>query len=122
MLIFAQAYDSVHASCNVMRATAAGVEVSLTNLADGLKFSWPIYKSGLSVLIASHVDEGDYFTWAEAFDWNVWLALGGTAVAVGLLVTLAEFITHRNKANKKGLQVCEICALLQETHVWLYIK
>lgn len=41
-----------------------GVEVSLPNSVLGLKFSWPIYKSGFQVLIASTVEEGG--TWAFA--------------------------------------------------------
>lgn len=34
------------------------VEVSLENLVSGIKFSWPIYKSGFKVLIASAVQMG----------------------------------------------------------------
>ena len=44
--------------CPACNLYAAGVEVSLPNIVAGLKFSWPIYKSGFHVLIASAVEEG----------------------------------------------------------------
>lgn len=43
----------------------SGVEVSLPNIVSGLKFSWPIYKSGFQVLIASNVEEGGIWAFAQ---------------------------------------------------------
>ncbi|WIA44160.1 hypothetical protein OEZ86_010495 [Tetradesmus obliquus] len=83
---------------------AAAVEVSLTNILLGLKFSWPIYKSGFHVLIASAVEQGGTWAFAEAFHWSVWVALGATAITVALFITLVESITYGNRANRKGLR------------------
>jgi hypothetical protein len=82
----------------------AGVEVSLQNINAGLKFSWPIYKSGFQVLIASHYERGGVWDFADAFHWSVWVVLGGTAACVGLLITIAELIKFGDKANRKGLR------------------
>ncbi|KAF6257197.1 hypothetical protein COO60DRAFT_30052 [Scenedesmus sp. NREL 46B-D3] len=83
---------------------AAAVEVSLPNIVLGLKFSWPIYKSGFHVLIASAVEQGGTWAFAEAFHWGVWVVLGATAITVALLITLAETFTFGNHANRKGLR------------------
>ncbi|WIA23669.1 hypothetical protein OEZ85_000370 [Tetradesmus obliquus] len=83
---------------------AAGVEVSLTNILLGLKFSWPIYKSGFHVLIASAVEQGGTWAFAEAFHWSVWVVLGATSIIVSFLVTAAETFTYGNHANRKGLR------------------
>jgi hypothetical protein len=53
-----------HAS-QFLCSRAAGVEVSLPNIVAGLKFSWPIYKSGFHVLIASAVEEGGIWAFAQ---------------------------------------------------------
>jgi hypothetical protein len=51
--------------CPACNLYAAGVEVSLPNIVAGLKFSWPIYKSGFHVLIASAVEEGGIWAFAQ---------------------------------------------------------
>jgi hypothetical protein len=80
------------------------VEVSLSNILLGLKFSWPIYKSGFHVLIASAVEQGGTWAFAEAFHLSVWVVLGATAITVSFLVTVAEAFTYGNHANRKGLR------------------
>jgi hypothetical protein len=82
----------------------AAVEVSLPNILLGLKFSWPIYKSGFHVLIASAVEQGGTWAFAEAFHWSVWVVLGATAITVALFITLVETFTFGNHANRKGLR------------------
>jgi hypothetical protein len=79
-----------------------GVEVSLENLLSGIKFSWPIYKSGFKVIISSLVQSGGTWAFASAFHWSVWVAMGGTVVYVAFMVNLAEVITHRRQANRRG--------------------
>lgn len=80
------------------------MEVSLSNIVAGLKFSWPIYKSGFHVLIASHVEEGGMWAFAEAFHWSVWVVLGATAIIISFMITAIEAFTRGNQANKKGLR------------------
>eukprot|EP00879_Flechtneria_rotunda_P031295 GHRR01034172.1.p1 GENE.GHRR01034172.1~~GHRR01034172.1.p1 ORF type:complete len:140 (+),score=22.62 GHRR01034172.1:144-563(+) len=70
----------------------------------GIKFSVPIYKNGLQVMVASHVETGGTWAFAEAFHWSVWLMFALTSVAVSLLVTAIKFATVRNKANVKGVR------------------
>jgi hypothetical protein len=48
--------------------------------------------------------QGGMWTFAEAFHWSVWITLGGTALAVAVLITAAELLTFGNKANRKGLK------------------
>ena len=79
-----------------------GVEVSLDNLLSGVKFSWPIYKSGFKVLISSVVQSGGTWAFASAFHWSVWVAMGGTVLFVAFMINLAEVITNRRQANRKG--------------------
>lgn len=70
----------------------------------GLKFSWPIYKSGFRVLISSVVEDGGTWAFAQAFHWSVWVVIGATSVVVGFLVTAVELLTPGNLANRKGLR------------------
>jgi hypothetical protein len=111
------------------------VEVSLPNIVAGLKFSWPILKSGFHVLIASAVEEGGIWCFAQvccpvlccvvqdsthvlnslagwrtprlarqAFHWSVWVTLGATAVAVGVVITAAEMLAGGDRGSRKGLR------------------
>jgi hypothetical protein len=41
------------------------------HIAAGLKFSWPTYKSGLRVMIHTHLQSGSTWAFAEIFDWRV---------------------------------------------------
>jgi hypothetical protein len=50
----------------------AGVDVSPENLAAGLKFSWPTYKSGLRIMIHAHLQTGSTWAFSEIFRWEVW--------------------------------------------------
>lgn len=82
--------------------------MSLENLASNLKFSWPTYKSGLRVMIHAKLQTGSTWAFSEVFHWSVWLALGLTAVAVGLLVAFIEWITPNQygESKKGGLYCC----------------
>lgn len=82
----------------------AGMEVSLPRIAAGIKFSWPIYKSGFQVLIDSKMETSSVWTFAEAFHWSVWLAMGATAAIVSVVVAGAERLTYGNRANRTGLR------------------
>jgi hypothetical protein len=81
----------------------AGVEVISANIDLGLKFSWPIYRSGYQILVAAAAG-GGVWSFTQAFHWSVWLLLGATAVGVSILITAFECITHGNKVNKRGLR------------------
>jgi hypothetical protein len=52
--------------------------VSPENLAAGLKFSWPTYKSGLRVMIHAQLQTGSTWAFSEIFRWEVG-GLHGTA-------------------------------------------
>jgi hypothetical protein len=78
------------------------VEVSLPNILLGLKFSWPIYKSGFHVLIASAVEQGGTWAFAEAFHWSVWVVLGATAITVALFITLVETLRLGTRRTGRG--------------------
>ena len=52
-------------------AARAGVEVSPANLAAGLKFTWPTYKSGLRVMISAQRQSGSTWAFSEIFHWKV---------------------------------------------------
>ena len=81
----------------------AGVVAKSEYLDNGLIFSWPTYKSGLSVMIHTHLQTGSTWAFATPFHWSVWVALGGTTVIVGLLVGLTERLHKGVKANPKGM-------------------
>ena len=80
----------------------AGEQISLGDLMAGLKFSWPIYKSGFKVLISQAEVPTGTWAFASAFHWTVWVAIGGTALYMGILISLVEIITCKKDANKKG--------------------
>lgn len=100
---------------------AAGVEVSVENLAMGIQFSWPIYKNGLSVVISGHVEKGGIWAFTNAFHWSLWLTMGGTAVAVALLCQAIEWLTHREANRNKGLSgwlyICFSSVMEYSSHV-----
>lgn len=53
-------------------------------------------------MTSGHVQEGGTWTFAEAFHWSVWVALGGTAIFVSITIALVEHFTYGIKNNKKG--------------------
>ncbi len=71
----------------------------------GIKLSWPIFKSGYSVMISSKLIAGDTWAFSQALAWNVWLLLGITSVVVAFLVAFMERFTLGDAANKRGAQL-----------------
>ncbi len=68
----------------------------------GVKFSWPFYKMGQTVMISSKLIAGDTWAFSQALAWNVWLLLGITSVVVALLVAFMEKFTLGDAANRRG--------------------
>eukprot|EP00879_Flechtneria_rotunda_P019430 GHRR01020408.1.p1 GENE.GHRR01020408.1~~GHRR01020408.1.p1 ORF type:complete len:473 (+),score=113.43 GHRR01020408.1:178-1419(+) len=95
--------DDLSNSAGLCTLTPTGIIVSSDNLAIGLKFSWPTYKNGMRILIHAELQQGSTWAFAQVFHWSVWLALGGTALAVGLLVAVIESVTpYKPGEEKKG--------------------
>jgi hypothetical protein len=90
LLLLSVAADSHH---------CIGVMVFPDYLAAGIKFSWPTYKGGLRIMIYDHLQSGSTWAFAEVFHWSVWLSLCATAVVVGLLVALLEWITPNTNSS-----------------------
>jgi hypothetical protein len=40
----------------------------------------------------------------QAFHWSVWVCLGATAIAVSVIITVAELLAGGERANRKGLR------------------
>lgn len=73
----------------------AGVDVTQKYIDAGVKFSWPIYKSGLQVMVADGVDvRTDFWAFTRAFDDTVWLAMGLTALGIAVFVWWVERHTY----------------------------
>jgi hypothetical protein len=92
-----------------------GEQISLHDLMAGLKFSWPIYKSGFKVMISQAQTPIGTWGFASAFHWTVWVAVGGTAVYMGFIIALVEIITCKKSANKKGRLRCQKLPCLNYT-------
>jgi hypothetical protein len=45
--------------------------VSPDNIAAGLQFSWPTYKSGLKVMVHTKLTTGSTWAFSEIFAWEV---------------------------------------------------
>eukprot|EP00882_Tetradesmus_deserticola_P028965 GHRQ01032318.1.p1 GENE.GHRQ01032318.1~~GHRQ01032318.1.p1 ORF type:complete len:185 (+),score=22.72 GHRQ01032318.1:151-705(+) len=90
--------------CRLPACRPAASQVSLEYMLMGIKFSWPIYTSGFTVMISSAVEQGGTWAFAEAFHWSVWVVLGVTAIVVSFVVTAVETLTFGNRANRKGLR------------------
>jgi hypothetical protein len=80
----------------------AGEQITLVDIMAGLKFSWPIYMSGFRVMVSQRPGPTGIWSFASAFHWTVWAAIGGTIVYMGFMIALVEIITFRRGANKKG--------------------
>jgi hypothetical protein len=58
----------------------------MPNLELGLKFSAPIYKTGLQAMIYAPYTNLGNWAFANVFTWDVWLILGITGIGVALLM------------------------------------
>jgi hypothetical protein len=57
-------------------------------------------------MISAHLQSGSTWAFSEVFHWTVWLALGGTAVSVGFLIAIFEWLTPSRQGEvKKGMCV-----------------
>lgn len=74
----------------------------MQNVRDGLQFSWPIYKSGLQLLTTGSVDVGGWWSFAQAFHWSLWLALGLTGLISGCVLFFAEWLDNHRKNSHIG--------------------
>lgn len=52
-------------------------------------------------MISAHLQTGSTWAFSQVFHWSVWVALGATAVAVGLLVALIEWVTPSQYGETK---------------------
>ncbi|WIA44152.1 hypothetical protein OEZ86_010489 [Tetradesmus obliquus] len=119
---YSEMIDDLKSPTGLCSLSAGGVEVSVENLASSLKFSWPTYKSGLRVMISAHLQSGSTWAFSEVFHWTVWLALGGTAVAVGFLVALIEWATPSRQGEvMKGWQAWSWYSLSRLVHVLSHV-
>lgn len=77
-------------------AFAAALDVSQEYLQAGIKFSWPIYKTGLKIMVGdTWVRQGhDIWAFTTAFDGYMWLAVLLTSLGVGVFVWGAELLVY----------------------------
>jgi hypothetical protein len=80
------------------------VEVTMPNIELGLKFSAPIYKTGLQAMIYAQTTNLGNWAFANVFTWDVWLILGATSILVAFLMWGLESYSksaqdHYNKAR-----------------------
>lgn len=75
--------------------SAAGMDVTPDSITEGIKYSWPTYKQGLRILTKATVETGDTWSVFRVFDWRVWLAMGGTAILVGVILYITETFQPR---------------------------
>jgi nitrate reductase gamma subunit len=53
-------------------------------------------------MTSGRVQQGGTWTFTEPFHWTVWVALGGTALIISLVVAVVEHFTFGAKSNRKG--------------------
>jgi hypothetical protein len=72
-----------------------------------VQFTWPIYKSGLRIMISGRLVAGSTWAFAAAFHWSLWLACGGTAVLVSCWVppvaVVDPFHSHKAIPQRSGV-------------------
>jgi hypothetical protein len=74
----------------------AAMDVTAEYLRRGIKFSWPVYKSGLKIMVAAGVEQPqNLWAFSRPFSTTIWLAMGATALGVGLWIMSAEYLHHR---------------------------
>ena len=76
-------------SCDVV---AAGYSVSVDDIDLGVVYSWPTYKNGLAVSVSSSVESASMWAFTDAFEWQLWIAIIGTAVLVGFIVFAVDAV------------------------------
>ncbi len=80
------------------------MDVTQEYLQDGVKFSWPFYKTGLNIMVtdACVAQAHDVWAFTSAFDGYVWLAVLLTSLGVGVFVWAAELLVYGR--DDPGLQ------------------
>lgn len=69
-----------------------------------LAFSSLTYQGGLQVLTTASTGSSSIWLWTSAFTWQLWLATGGTMLAVGLLAWGVELATHNLEPGVQPFQ------------------
>ena len=72
-------------------------------MAKGIQYSWPTYRSGLKVMVASQKTYAGMWAFTAALTWDLWLALGLTAVAISFVVFgLERWNPYRPASDPRG--------------------
>ena len=73
----------------------AAIDVTPEYLQSGIKFSWPIYKAGLKIMVAKGVEvQSDFWAFTKAYTGEVWLAMGCTCLFIAIFVWAVELVTY----------------------------
>eukprot|EP00879_Flechtneria_rotunda_P013528 GHRR01014126.1.p1 GENE.GHRR01014126.1~~GHRR01014126.1.p1 ORF type:complete len:354 (+),score=77.98 GHRR01014126.1:511-1572(+) len=114
--------EDLRSDSGLCSMTASGVQVTNDLLSQGIKFSWPTYKSGLRIMIHADLVQGSTWAFLEGFHWSVWISLGATGLAVGFAVAFIEWATPEEVAGPrrdhgKGWQAWTWYSLAKLMHV-----
>jgi len=57
-----------------------------------VQFSWPTYQSGMRIMFHSQVKVGSMWAYLTGFHWTIWMSLPATAVIIGLMIAVVEWV------------------------------
>ena len=88
---------------------AHGMEISRRWLDQGMKYSVPIYRTGLVILVQGSASDPDMFAMFKVFHWDVWLMLGVTSLVMAALIfamdsTPKALRSCTTRGGKRGYQ------------------
>lgn len=114
--------DALKTGNGVCDVAAGGVDISEDRLAVGVAFSFPTLRGGYKIMVQAEETSTDYWLFFAAFSWELWVAIVGTSIAVGVIVFAAErwawIRRPRTKPQFPGLQERVWQALGRPMQVW----
>ena len=83
---------------------SSGVEITDDYIRSGIKFSWPVYKSGLQIMVAAAPEPpADYWAFTRPFSLHIWLAMGLTAMFIAVFIySMERFSYSRSYTDRPG--------------------
>ncbi|KAL4451646.1 hypothetical protein ABPG75_007308 [Micractinium tetrahymenae] len=81
-------------------AAASAITITSEREAQGIKFSYPYYKSSLSTLVQASQSSGSGWGFTRPFSWDLWVALLLTLLVFPPLVFLIEFLSLRKRIHR----------------------
>lgn len=84
-------------------AAVGAITITSERQQDGIKFSYPYFKSGLGILTKAYTRTSSGWGFFDPFHWTLWLALFLTLLIFPPLVFMLEFLSLRKRIHREDV-------------------